>query len=182
VSRMQHLLEQLLSLYRTTPEKFAENCHELDLYQIVQDQIAHMYSSFEKKNQKLELEGNNVIIEGDQFALETLISNLLSNANKYTPEGGSVRVRVDENSSAAVLSVEDSGPGIPAEDRERIFDRFYRADFSEDRNRIPGCGLGLTIVAHIAELHHARVVVEESGMGSGSAFRVYFEKKSRHET
>jgi len=74
--------------------------------------------------------------------------------------------------------VEDSGPGIAEEDRLRIFDRFYRSDLGGNSNReMPGCGLGLTIVAHIAELHQARVVVEGSNFESGSAFRVKFRKK-----
>ena len=178
VERMQHLIEQLLSLYRTTPEKFAQNCHQVDLYQLVQEQIAQLYSSFENRNQILELSGDEALIEGDDFALQTLVSNLLSNANKYTTEGGKILVSVCEIDSDIVLSVEDSGPGIAEEDRLRIFDRFYRSDLGGNSNReMPGCGLGLTIVAHIAELHQARVVVEGSNFESGSAFRVKFRKK-----
>jgi len=175
VERMQHLIEQLLSLYRTTPEKFAENCHRVDLYQLAQNQIAQMYASFEKKNQNLELEGESAEIEGDQFALETLISNLLSNANKYTPPGGRIVVRVEDRPSTVILTVEDSGPGVPEADRQRIFDRFYRADYAAN-NSTPGCGLGLTIVAHIAELHDAKVLIEESSFDGGSAFKVCFGK------
>lgn len=178
VERMQHLIEQLLSLYRTTPEKFSKNCHRVDLYAIVQDQIAQMYSSFEDKNQTLELEGDNIQIEGDQFALETLVSNLLSNASKYTPRGGSIVVRIQETPTEVTLIVADSGPGIPAEDRLRVFDRFYRADFTTDAASVPGCGLGLTIVAHIAELHRATVTVEESEFETGCAFKVSFRKEN----
>lgn len=178
VERMQHLIEQLLSLYRTTPEKFAQNCHQLDLYAIVQEQIAQMYSSFEDKNQTLELVGDSAQIEGDQFALETMISNLLNNANKYTPVDGNILVRIEASPSEVVLIVADSGPGILPEDRLRIFDRFYRADFTTDATRQPGCGLGLTIVAHIAELHHARVDLEDSEFKTGSAFRITFPKES----
>ncbi len=183
VERMQHLIEQLLSLYRTTPEKFAENCHQLNLYQLVQEQIAQLYSSFEDRDQQLELSGEDVFIEGDDFALQTLVSNLLSNANKYTPEGGQVLVTVSETDFDVTLCVEDSGTGIAEGDRERIFDRFYRSDFEDStiKEKTPGCGLGLTIVGHIAQLHHADVIVEDSSFETGSAFKVQFSKKSQNE-
>lgn len=177
VERMQHLIEQLLSLYRTTPEKFSQNCHSVNLHTIVQNQIAQMYSIFEDKNQTLELEGDSIQIEGDQFALETLVSNLLSNANKYRPFGGSIMVRIEETPSEVTLIVADSGPGIPEQDRLRVFDRFYRADSTTDSTKVPGCGLGLTIVAHIAELHHARVEIQESEFETGCAFKILFRKE-----
>lgn len=174
VDRMQHLIEQLLSLYRTTPEKFTENYQALDLYQIAQDQIARCYTNFEHKQQSLELEGESLLVNGEQFALETLISNLLSNANKYTPEHGSILVSISQGESGPVLSVEDSGPGIAEQDRRRIFDRFYRSRGVEDAATVPGCGLGLTIVSHIADLHHARIVVADSRFDSGTAVRICF--------
>lgn len=176
VSRMQHLIEQLLSLYRTTPEQFAENCQSVDLFHIVQNQIAEMYANFEDKDQSLELQGRSVKIDGDQFALETLVSNLLSNANKYTPAGGKISVVVSETPTKVVLSVEDTGPGISLEDKERVFDRFYRADRLIDDAVVPGCGLGLTIIAHIAALHNAKVDIEDAGETAGCNFKISFEK------
>lgn len=188
VERMQHLVEQLLSLYRATPEQFASNCKVVDLFKITQDQVAFLYSGFEEKQQQIELQGESLCIEGDQFALETLISNLLGNANKYTHKGGKILVRVEELKVATedaeqgspeneiCLTVEDNGPGIPEPDRARLFDRFHRADSQDDSLQSPGCGLGLTIVSHIADLHQARVVLEDSSMGSGCAFKVYFKK------
>jgi two-component system, OmpR family, sensor histidine kinase QseC len=179
VDRMQHLIEQLLALYRTTPEEFAQNCHEINLYQLVQEEIAQFYSTFENKNQIIELNANDIFIEGDEFASHTLVSNLLSNASKYTPEGGKILVSIKEEGLMVVLSVEDSGPGIREEDRERIFDRFYRSNFGDKSNseETLGCGLGLTIVEHIASLHQANIVVDDSVFETGSAFRVRFSKK-----
>jgi len=190
VERMQHLIEQLLWLYRATPEQFVANCKAVDLFKITQDQLAILYPGFEKKAQQIELQGDSAFVEGDQFALEKLISNLLRNANKYTQEGGKIVVRIEELEAAGedavkgsaekeiCLTVEDNGPGIAESDRVRVFDRFYRADSQDDTPLSPGCGLGLTIVSHIAELHHARVVLEESSMESGCAFKVYFKKIS----
>lgn len=178
VERMQHLIEQLLSLYRTTPEKFTENYQTVDLYQIAQEQIARSYSSFENKDQTLELEGDHTVVKGEPFALETLLSNLLSNANKYTPVHGNILVRVSSKGSAPVLSVEDNGPGIPEQDRKRIFDRFYRSQTAQGMNAVPGCGLGLTIVSHIATLHQAKVIVEDSCFDTGTAVRICFGGKA----
>lgn len=177
VDRMQHLIEQLLSLYRATPEQFTKNCELLDLYKLAQDQVAGFYPNFEKKSQNVELLGSSVKIDADKFALETLFSNLLGNANKYTPEGGSIVVRVDELEGEICLSVEDSGPGIPDVDKKRVFDRFYRVAPHEGASRPRGCGLGLTIVSHVAELHQARVELKDSSFDSGSVFQVYFKKK-----
>ena len=177
VDRMQHLIEQLLSLYRATPEQFAENCRIIDLYAVTQDQVASLYSKFEEKEQNIELIGSSIEIEGDKFALETLLSNLLGNANKYTPRGGNITVRIEALGREVRLCVEDSGSGIADAEKARVFDRFYRVGTNGDSLRSPGCGLGLTIVSHVAELHQARVELKDSSFESGSAFCIYFKKK-----
>lgn len=176
VERMQHLIEQLLALYRATPEQFEANSTRLDLYQITQRQIAQHYPLFERKHQQVELEGESAIIVGDTFALETLLSNLLSNAGKYTPDYGKIVVRVEDVGNEICLTVEDNGPGIPPAERKAVFERFYRVDQHTDGKDYPGCGLGLTIVNHITELHNARVTLEDSGFATGCAFKIYFKK------
>lgn len=176
VERMQHLIEQLLALYRTTPEQFEANSTQLDLYAITQQQIAMLYSSFERKQQQVELEGNSALIIGDKFSLETMLSNLLLNANKFTPVAGKIRVRVEENADEICLTVEDNGPGIPPQDRKTVFERFYRVDRGAAAYDPPGCGLGLTIVNHITELHNARITLEDSSFATGSAFKIHFRK------
>lgn len=176
VERMQHIIEQLLALYRSTPEQFEANSTRLDLYSITQQQIAEHYPAFEQKQQQVELEGESAMIVGDRFALETLLSNLLDNAIKYTPPGGRVSVRLEDTADEICLTVEDNGPGIPPRDRKRVFERFYRADQGSETGTTPGCGLGLTIVNHITELHNARLTLEDSSFGSGSAFKIHFSK------
>jgi len=176
VERMQHIIEQLLALYRTSPEQFAANSSQLDLYAITQQQIAFHYPAFERKQQLVELEGEAAFITGDRFALEIMLSNLLNNANKYTQEGGRINVRVEESRDEICLTVEDNGPGIPHQDRKNVFDRFYRIDRGDAGNAAPGCGLGLTIVGHITELHNAYVTLEDSSLASGCAFKVHFRK------
>lgn len=174
VERMQHLIEQLLTLYRTTPEEFSKNCHAIDLYQLIQERIAAIYPEIEKKQQTLELHGSTMVIQGDKFGLETLVSNLLSNANKYAPEQGNIKVTLQFSDGKPMLSVEDDGPGIPVQERNRVFDRFYRSAQGEKPDSVPGCGLGLTIVAHIAELHHAQIRIDDSCFDSGTAVHIMF--------
>lgn len=176
VERMQHLIEQLLSLYRTTPEEFSKNCQPIDLYQLVQERIAAIYPEIERKQQSLDFDGSSIVIMGDRFGLETLVSNLMSNANKYAPDKGNIKVTLKILEGKPVLSVEDDGPGIPVEERERVFDRFYRSSQGEKPDSVPGCGLGLTIVAHIAELHHAQIRLDDSCFSSGTAVHVIFDE------
>lgn len=173
VERMQHLIEQLLSLYRCTPERFAAECTELDLLALTQDVVARFYPMIEARNQQLELEGTTARIRGDRFALDTMLTNLLSNASKYTPEGGRILLRLERQAGRVCLVVEDSGPGIAPQERARVFERFYRSQ-GEQSSAVQGCGLGLTIVQHVATLHQATVEVVDSSLGGGVAFRVCF--------
>lgn len=177
VERMQHLIEQLLSLARITPEEFTANSQILDLYELVEGEIARVYEQFERRGQQLELQGEHNLVEGDEFALLTLVNNLLTNANKYTPDNGSILVTVSKEQGRVWLIVEDSGAGIPKAERERVFDRFYRADHGSDGMLVPGCGLGLTIVSHIASLHNASVEITDSRFETGTAFRIGFEAR-----
>ena len=173
VERMQHLIEQLLSLYRTTPDQFAANCTKLNLLALTQECVARLYPLVEQKQQTLELEGDTCFINGDRFALETLVANLLTNASRYTQAGGRILLRLERRAGRVCLIVEDNGPGIAEGERARIFDRFYRAG-SVDNTGVIGCGLGLTIVQHVAELHQALVSVGTSSFANGAAFTVCF--------
>jgi two-component system sensor histidine kinase QseC len=173
VDRMQHLVEQLLSLYRMTAEQFAENTQSVDLYHLAEDVLARNYNLFEEKQQQVELIGTSQFIQGDRFTLETLLSNLLNNAAKYTPAGGEIRVEVKQTEQVVRLLVEDNGPGISEENRARVFERFFREQDNKD-DSIPGCGLGLTIVSHVAALHGASISFQKSSFGHGFAIAVDF--------
>jgi two-component system sensor histidine kinase QseC len=177
--RMGNLVEQILILYRTTPDQYMARFRELDLYQLVQGIIISIYPEFESKNIRLELTGQSAIMRGDRFALETLVKNLLDNACKYTPAGGDVRVSVNTDSTAVRLQVEDSGPGVPAAHYQRIFDRFYREGGDQHQSGVVGCGLGLAIVSHIADLHEAEINVQTSSFETGLSVSVEFPHGSR---
>ncbi|HOW77449.1 MAG TPA: ATP-binding protein, partial [Candidatus Competibacteraceae bacterium] len=104
-----------------------------------------------------------VTVTGDPGELRTLLGNLVDNALRYTPSGGRVDVQVKQAENEAVLTVSDTGPGIPAAERGRVFDRFYRgADTAT-----PGSGLGLAIVQRIADRHRASVRLKDAESGRG---------------
>jgi two-component system sensor histidine kinase QseC len=172
--RMAHLIEQILALHRTTSDQFIANFASLDLYALGQDVIVGDYPLLEKKNQQLELRGSSCQLQGDRFALETLIQNLLGNAVKYTPEGGFILVTISGSGSEIMLRVEDSGPGIPEDQYQRAFNRFQR--IGGDQN-IVGCGLGLSIVRQIVDLHQAEITLGRSEELGGLSVTVVFSEK-----
>jgi len=108
------------------------------------------------------------------------VQNLLSNANKYTPEGGDISVSVTQEGSDVVLKVEDSGPGIPVALYERVFERFYRLNGDQHNTDILGCGLGLTIVQDIASLHGAKIQLGHSEFEQGLKVSVVFPQKVKN--
>ena len=112
------------------------------------------------------------MINANREMMEELVYNLCDNAIRYNNAGGSVSVWVTQAQDHVVLSVKDTGIGIPKEDQERIFERFYRVDKSRSKST-GGTGLGLAIVKHIVEQHGAKLEVE-SKLGEGTEIRVIF--------
>ena len=172
--RMGHLIEQILALHRTTDDQFVANFSGLDLYTLVQDVIVGEYALVEEKNQQLECRGDNCELQGDRFALETLMHNLLGNAVKYTPQGGSILVTVTGLANAIMLRVEDSGPGIPDNQYARVFNRFQRIGGDRSSAGVEGCGLGLSIVRQIVDLHQAEISLGRSEELGGLSVTVVF--------
>jgi signal transduction histidine kinase len=111
-----------------------------------------------------------IMILGDKVRLQQLFTNLIDNAIKYTSEG-SIRITVEKDEENAVVQVVDTGIGIPREEQEKIFKRFYRADKSRSRET-GGVGLGLSIAEWIVHAHHGRIEVD-SELNKGSTFTVY---------
>lgn len=167
VERMGHLVNQILTLYRTAPEQIAAKTETIDLSKLTSEMIARDYQQFEKRRQHVELSAKPAIMQAHVFAMETLIQNLLSNASKYAPEKGHIMIQVNPIDKGVRFTIEDDGPGIPANQYERIFDRFYRYQNENSDLQMPGCGLGLAIVQHIVEMHHADIKLSESSFSSG---------------
>jgi two-component system OmpR family sensor kinase len=170
VERASHVVEQLLTLARIEPEAFAERRTECDLAAIARDAIVSRAALAGAKSIDLGLARDaSAKVLGDPATLAILLSNLLDNAIRYTPSGGRVDVAIDADDTGADLVVADTGPGIPPEDRDRVFDRFYRAANDES-----GSGLGLSIVKRIADAHHAAITLDAPAHGTGLVVRVHF--------
>ncbi|HMW70734.1 MAG TPA: ATP-binding protein, partial [Cellvibrionaceae bacterium] len=102
---------------------------------------------------------------GDPWALSILLSNLISNAIKYTPEGGQIRLNLELQAHKVAWILEDSGPGIAVELRERVYDRFYRVGGDRHASDTLGCGLGLSIAQQIVQLHGGSMAMSTSSLG-----------------
>ena len=174
VERMHHLVEQILDLNRTNPEIIKASFRPLDLHSLTQRVTAAAWPAFSLKQQNLSLRGESVFMSGDEVLLDTLLQNLLDNANKYTPVGGEISVSVTCNKGRARLVVEDSGPGVSPEEQALVFERFYRAS-NRSGTGANGSGLGLAIVQHIVQLHNAEISLGDSRFASGLAVTVDFE-------
>jgi two-component system OmpR family sensor kinase len=171
VARASHVVEQLMTLARAEPEAMAQRRTQCDLVAIAKDAIVARAALAADKEIDLGLAHETpASVNGDPASLGILLSNLIDNALRYTPRGGRIDVSVDGDESGATLVVADTGPGIPAEARERVFDRFYRG---ED-NGEPGSGLGLSIVKRIADAHGATPDLGDPPDGSGLVVTVRF--------
>jgi two-component system sensor histidine kinase QseC len=177
VDRMGNLVEQILILYRISPDQYSAEFTRLDLHRLAREAIAAMYPEFDRRDCRIELVGEQNFISGDRLAVETLVKNLLDNACKYTPEGGEVRVTVTADPETVAIRIEDTGPGVPEEQHERIFDRFYRLGGDHHEPGVVGCGLGLPIVRHIAEMHGADISLGPSVFPSGLAVTIRFPRQ-----
>jgi two-component system OmpR family sensor kinase len=171
VERTTHLVEQLLTLARNEPEAAARPLAEVDLGALAAEAVANHAQLAETRGVDIglaEREATGAVF-GESDALRTLLSNLIDNALRHTPRGGKVDVSVRRTRAAALMEVVDTGPGIPTEERSRVFDRFYRG-----ATDVQGSGLGLAIVKNIASRHGATVELDSGPQGRGLAVRVFF--------
>ncbi len=170
MQRATRLVQQLLTLARQDPEA-PSNLQKISLDDVLQTVVASYAPLAEARHIDLGLERAapdemQAQVSGDADALRTLFGNLIDNAIKYTPDGGRVDVRL----ASRRVDVIDTGPGIPADERPRVFDRFYRRTGQTG----DGSGLGLAIVKRIAEAHHAAVVLSDGADGRGLCVSVRF--------
>jgi two-component system sensor histidine kinase TctE len=172
-ARTTHLVNQLLSLARAEPG--ANRLHSpqpVDLIALARDATTEWVTHALERNIDLGFEAGAApqTIEGDPILLREMLGNLLDNAIRYTQPGGRVTVTVAAGTATLQLVVEDNGPGIPAAERERVFERFHRLL----GNGADGCGLGLAIVREISFGHGATIRIEPSAAGSGTRVTVEF--------
>jgi two-component system, OmpR family, sensor histidine kinase QseC len=174
IERMSYLVEQILMLNRTAPDHFMRKFAPVNLSLVVKNCVAEQSNALAQKNHTIEFDGDDCWVLGDRLGLETLVNNLLGNAIKYTPDGGNLGVYTWLRGKNVVLEVMDDGPGIPAAQYERVFDRFYRAGGDRHDSRTPGCGLGLSIVKQVVDLHGAQIQLTHSRYAHGLLVIVTF--------
>ena len=171
VARSVHLVRQLLTLARQEPELVERELQAVDLSEVARLVVAEQTPLALAKHVDLGIsDAPPSVIKADPEALRVMVGNLVDNAVRYSPAGGQVDVTVMRNANQALLTVQDSGPGIPLADRERVFDRFYRGQGLDGH----GSGLGLAIVKRIADRHHATVRLDNGPNRSGLRASVSF--------
>jgi PAS domain S-box-containing protein len=169
--RLLHLVGDLLFLAQLEAGKLSLEIGELDLAAVASESVETARPQAEAKGITLTLATGPVpSLAGDRARIAQLLDNLVSNAVKFTPEGGRVDVRVRRHEDQAILEVRDSGMGIPPEEQELLFERFFRTSTATEQ-AIQGTGLGLAISKAIVEAHSGRIAVS-SDEGAGTTFRV----------
>ena len=172
--RMIQLVEDIIRLSHLDEGAEDMKWDMVDLYAVAEETINSLADEAESNGIKFELYGETVLINGIRQLLQEITYNLCDNAIKYNCRGGSVSVGVKNENEFAVLTITDTGIGIPAEHQERIFERFYRVDKSHSKE-IGGTGLGLSIVKHAAKLHNAEIELH-SIVNKGTEITIKFPK------
>jgi len=186
VDRMAHVVDQILTLNRTNPEHISITSEVVNIKALAIAVISELYPEISQRNQTISLQSDEIMPESltlraNKFSLHILMQNLISNASKYTPEGGDIIVsfladKDDTGNDNLSFIAEDSGPGIKEEEYQRVFNRFYRIGGDQHNSSIIGCGLGLSIVRHIAQLHFADIYLSKSALLSGLKICIRFPR------
>jgi signal transduction histidine kinase/ActR/RegA family two-component response regulator len=172
--QLTRLVDELLDVARIGQGKIVLQTAPLELTSLVTQCVEMQRPALAARRQSLTraMPASPAWVQADAARLQQVINNLLSNANKYTPEGGSIHVAVTTDRGEAVISVGDDGMGIEAELLPRVFDLFEQGKRTLDRNQ-GGLGIGLTLVQRLVHLHQGHVEAHSAGPGKGAEFRVY---------
>ncbi|WP_394190408.1 ATP-binding protein [Pseudoalteromonas atlantica] len=165
IDKLSNIVEQMLILGRTYPEQWQAQFSPISVLEISQQVVAQLYERLDAKQHMISIEGDDYVINGDQFTLATLFSNLLTNAIKYTPSGGNIVIRLDNQQGVCGWQIDDSGPGIDDAHKARIFNRFYRVGGDKHPSGEQGAGLGMAIVEHIVTIYGASISLADSELG-----------------
>ncbi|MGN0596891.1 MAG: sensor histidine kinase [Ruminiclostridium sp.] len=169
-TRLLSLINDIIRLSEIEENDVTVN-PEVDLLEIANAAADSLADKAENSNVSVTVQGEHTFAHANQMYIGELFTNLIDNAIKYNKQGGSVRVSVTKSDGNAVISVKDTGIGIPDDSKDRIFERFYRVDKSHSR-AIGGTGLGLSIVKHIVNYHKGRIELE-SELGVGTEITVF---------
>jgi signal transduction histidine kinase len=159
VDRMVHITNDLLALVKVNQREQSLNIAPTDINKLVEDILKRLSPLAEQKKVILLYEEvRPVQIDADEIKLALAISNIVENGIKYTPRGGTVKVVVDSDHQSAFITIQDTGPGIPEEEQDKIFNRFYRIDKTRDRDT-GGTGLGLAISRSTVLMHNGSIKI-----------------------
>ena len=175
VDRCSHMLDQLLTLSRLDAMNSGDMNTHVDMAEVVMEALSDVLPEARERKTKLASRLDGSAITADRFGVLTLLRNLLRNAVHYTPPGGRIEVVTTSEGDDVIVHVDDSGPGIPASERERMFQRFERLNRHQDT----GVGLGLSIVRTVIEAHGAKVSLQDSPLG-GLRVVVTFVRRAVH--
>ncbi len=177
---LERMIQNLLDTSKMEEGKMQLNREAVDLSQMVEEVLERFTPTLEERKIALSFSGNGDIpkISLDRSILKRVISNLVDNAIRYTPKGGTIAVSLDlaPLEEALCLSIKDSGPGLPAEYHQKIFDKFEQVTLKKDGDRAGSSGLGLTFCKMAVEAHGGKIWVESEGLGKGCNFRVHLPK------
>jgi signal transduction histidine kinase len=166
--RLTGMINDFLDIQRIEEGSFTLALEPFDLAGLLRDEVAAAAGQSTEHELELEVPEEPLVVAGERDRLRQVLGNLVSNAIKYSPDGGTVRVVLERRGAAARVSVADEGLGIPAGEHERVFTKFFRVD-STDTRRIGGTGLGLALCHDIVEAHGGRIGFD-SDEGEGSTF------------
>jgi CheY-like chemotaxis protein len=168
---LARLVDDLLDVARVMTGKVLLERQPLDLADAVTRHVSSVRATGKMQDHVVTVEAQPVWVDADSLRIEQIVGNLVSNALKYTPAGGGITIRVGPNNGQAVLSVEDTGVGMPPHLLSRVFDLFVQGERRLDRTQ-GGLGIGLTLVKRLVELHGGSVEASSQGPDRGSRFTV----------
>ena len=174
--RLIHLVGDIIKLSQLDENSIPYTAEPLDLLELTRNTQKQLEHTASIQQVTLHVHGSSVIIQGVRPVLEEMLFNLCDNSIKYNKPGGNVWLTAKNTPDGPILEVKDDGIGIPAEDHDRVFERFYRVDKSHSK-AIGGTGLGLSIVKHSAAYHNAHIELE-SAPGKGTCIRLTFPRLS----
>jgi len=181
IDRLTGIITDLLTLTRMDNHANTLKLEQLDLTGLTEETVRMLLPAARKRGQQLNCEAApNLRIRGDRTKLNQVLYNLIDNAMKYTQDDGEIRVSLAAEGNDLIWRVQDNGVGIPREDQEHIFDRFYRVDKARSRET-GGTGLGLSIVRQLVSMHGGTIRVE-SEFGKGSCFIVTLPMTGKEES
>jgi two-component system sensor histidine kinase GlrK len=180
--KLQRLIEELLDYQRALHAAASLEVKMISLNSLVHEAAQPHELAAQAKGLRLVIDADPATVEADPEKLRSIVDNLISNAVKFTPAGGTISVCAREVAGEAIIEVLDTGPGVPAEERESIFNLFFRGQRGDSTTsdgrtvRVKGSGLGLAIARELVEAHGGHIAVV--GGGAGGHFRVTLPRRS----